>query len=271
MFPEIIITENFKLPTYFLSFFVGVVILLVLARRYALAEKFSKYHVLYSAIYSLIGIFVGAKIFYFLSKVPKIITHFDELIQLFKIDTGMALNWLFGGLTFYGGLIGAVLGIFIYCKQYKTSFTELLKIFIPYFPLAHAFGRVGCFLAGCCYGMEYYGPFSIQFPDNPYSLELSSVPRFPVQLVEALINILIFIVLILLRKKGKNAYQLVGAYCIMYSIVRYILEFLRGDLDRGDYGFITTSQFISIFIFISAFLFFKLGKRIREVSDGDTM
>lgn len=272
MHPFIVISEkyNFKIPTYILSFFIGVVILIILARRYAIKEKFSKYDVLYAVIYGIIGIFLGAKLFYFLSKVPKIVTHFSSFIESLKNDTMNTLASIFGGLVFYGGLIGAILGVYIYCRQYKISFMELSRILVPYFPLAHAFGRVGCFFAGCCFGMEYYGPLSVQFPYNELVPELSSVPRLPVQLIEAFINLIIFAILIYLRnKKRKNAMFIAGAYCLMYAVVRYTLEFFRGDSDRGDYGFITTSQFISIFIIAIAVFLFRKSKKYELSLNGN--
>lgn len=271
MHPFIVISEkyNFKIPTYILSFFVGVVFLIFLARRYAVKEKFSKYDVLYAVIYGLIGVFVGAKLFYFLSKVPRIVTNFSAFINSLKNDTMNTFAALFGGLVFYGGLIGAILGVYIYCRQYKVSFMELSRILVPYFPLAHAFGRVGCFFAGCCFGMEYNGLLSVNFPYNELVPELSSVSRLPVQLIEAFINLIIFAILIYLRDtKRKNAMFIAGVYCVIYAIVRYTLEFFRGDSDRGDYGFITTSQFISIFIIVIAVILFKKSKnyemRIRN-------
>ena len=76
------------------------------------------------------------------------------------------MNYLFGGLVFYGGLIGAFLGIFCYCKQYHLSYVPYMDVFAPLIPFVHGIGRIGCFCSGCCYGIEYYGPFAIQFPYN---------------------------------------------------------------------------------------------------------
>ena len=125
------------------------------------------------------------------------------------------MNYLFGGLVFYGGLIGAFLGIFCYCKQYHLSYVPYMDVFAPLIPFVHGIGRIGCFCSGCCYGIEYHGPFAIQFPYNEAVPQLSQVPRFPVQLLEALMNFLLCgILFCLMKKKNLRNGRLMGIYLI---------------------------------------------------------
>ena len=118
--------------------------------------------------------------------------------------------------------------------------------------------------AGCCYGIEYHGPFSIQFPYNEMIPELSEVSRFPVQLLEAGMNFIVSAVLfILMKKKKTKTGQLLGIYLIYYTIARFCLEFLRGDLIRGQIFGISTSQIIS-FILLPAGIILVRGKWIEK-------
>lgn len=255
MFPIIHLWNKIEIPTYFLSFFIGCILALLLLRK---MNKSVKDDILYSSVYMIIGIGAGAKVMYFFSKLPRIILRFSVFVEFLKTDFIGAINYAFGGLTFFGGLVGAILGLYIYCKRYKLDFVEFVRIFVPVFPLVHGFGRIGCFLAGCCYGKEYHGPMSVIFPYNEFMTELSTVPRFPVQLMEALGNFIIFAILIVLFRKNFDAYKLLGTYLLMYSLLRFFDEFLRGDSDRGLYKYISTSQIICIILIpIAIFLIIR--------------
>lgn len=238
-----------KIPTYLTLFLIAFAIMIVLARKFAERFNYPKADILYVSLYGGIGILIGAKLMYFVSKLPKIIPNFDVYIELWKNNPMEAMNYSFGGLVFYGGLIGAVLGAYIYCRQYKMPFAPLLDIFAPLIPFVHGVGRIGCFMAGCCYGKEYHGFGSVQFPANSVIEALDDVPRVPVQLLEAGLNFIIAIILYLLLRKGKmKAGQLMGIYIVYYTVIRYLMEMLRGDEVRGNIGGISTSQVISIIL-----------------------
>ncbi|NLB90423.1 MAG: prolipoprotein diacylglyceryl transferase [Clostridiales bacterium] len=122
---------------------------------------------------------------------------FKRIVHLIKIGNISLL--LQGGQVFYGGAIGGI-GALVGLKVTKADANAMTKIILPTIPLGHALGRIGCFLAGCCYGMPYYGPCSITFTYPAGNLPLH-IPLFPVQLLEALINLLLFILLMKLSKK----------------------------------------------------------------------
>ncbi len=236
-----------KIPTYLLMFLIGFAIMIIWARKLAPRYNYPKEDIFYVSLYAAIGILVGAKVMYFVSKLPAIITHFDAYIELWKLSPGEAMNYSFGGLVFYGGLIGAVVGAYLYCRQFKMPFSPLMDIFAPLIPFVHGMGRIGCFLAGCCYGKEYHGFGSVQFPNNDMIEALDDVPRVPVQLIEAGLNFVITAVLLLLMRKCKlKAGQLLGIYIVYYTIIRFLMEMLRGDAIRGNVGGVSTSQIISI-------------------------
>ena len=188
-----------------------------------------------------------------MTRLPSLIQKWDAVAAGFDKNFMQTLlflmNYLFGGLVFYGGLIGAFLGIFCYCKQYHLSYVSYMDVFAPLIPFVHGIGRIGCFCSGCCYGIEYHGPFAIQFPYNEAVPQLSQVPRFPVQLLEALMNFLLCgILFCLMKKKNLRNGRLMGIYLIYYSIPRFLLEMLRGDKIRGSISIFSTSQLISLIL-----------------------
>lgn len=149
------------------------------------------------------------------------------------------------GIVFYGGLIGGIIGGLLGKKIIKTDLQTLELLFVPYVPLGHAIGRVGCFLAGCCYGMEYSGPLAVYYPHSLAGVS-PDVGYFPVQLLEAFLDILIFVALWKFCRKERKKFDIISMYLFLYSVMRFGTECLRGDSIRGVYFGISTSQWISI-------------------------
>ena len=125
-------------------------------------------------------------------------------------------------------------------------FLKYFDLVMPSVALAQGFGRIGCFLAGCCYGRETDSALGIVFHNSNYTP--NDVKLLPTQLISSGLDFLLCAVLILLDRKKKGDGQIAGAYLVLYSIGRFILEFYRGDLIRGNVGALTTSQFIAIFV-----------------------
>lgn len=249
MFPVINIFGLFRLPMYGTVFGIGFAIAVLTARKIGPIYGIGKDDITFASLYGIIGLLVGAKALYFLTKLPAIIIHFDIYLEVLREEPMEALSYAFSGLVFYGGLFGAILGVYCYCRQYKIPFIPYLDIFAPLLPFIHGVGRIGCFLAGCCYGIEYHGFASVQFPYNELIPELNKVPRVPVQLMEAGLNfILCGVLFFLMKKKKMQSGQLLGIYFVYYAIVRYLLELLRGDIIRGGVGHFSTSQIISILL-----------------------
>lgn len=269
MYPSIRLFGKLDLPLYGPCFFIGFALALIISLkitkkglRRGILSGMEHNDILYASLYAIIGIGIGAKLFFFLSRLPKVICDFNSYRLLWNTDIPGAMNYLFGGLVFYGGLLGAILGIWIYCHSYKISFWTLLGPITPFIPFVHTFGRIGCFLSGCCYGIEYHGPLAVHFPESKLNTTLAQVPRFPVQLLEATLNILLFIVLLyIFQRIISDGKILLGIYLTCYTISRFLLEFLRGDAARGQYGFLSTSQIISLILFpFAAYLLFSKRK-----------
>lgn len=149
---------------------------------------------------------------------------------------------LTGGITFIGGLIGGVvsflIGYSLFRKKFKTRLVDVVSFFPCCILIAHAFGRVGCFFAGCCYGKPTDSWLGVKFPKLSYKV-------YPTQLYEAIFLFILFAICMLLYWK-KNFKHNLSLYLIAYGIFRFLLEFLRGD-HRGELlGVISPSQFWSI-------------------------
>ena len=116
---------------------------------------------------------------------------------------------------------------------------------MPSVALAQGFGRIGCFLSGCCYGRETNCPLSITFRESDFAP--NGVPLIPTQIYSSVLDFIHFALLLYIAKHKKTDGEVAAAYLVCYSIGRFILEFFRGDLIRGSVGVLSTSQFISIF------------------------
>ncbi len=195
--------------------------------------------------YALLGGMIGAKLLFFLV---------DDTIDWSRILEKEYLSAVLGsGFVFYGGLIGGLLMLLIPWKVHKINVPLYFKYVVSCIPIAHAFGRVGCFLSGCCYGMEYHGPIAVVFPEGSFAP--AGVERFPSQLVEAVLLFLIGLIDLLIIMRIQDAKYTVVFYLFTYSIVRFVLEFFRGDGIRKYWGSFTTSQWISMFIILALVIY----------------
>lgn len=167
-------------------------------------------------------------------------------------EDGFNLN---GGITFIGGLIGGVVsflvGYAIFRKRYKTRLTQVISMCPCCIIIAHAFGRVGCFFAGCCYGKETDSFLGVQFPNLPN-------PVYPTQLFEAGFLFLLFAVCFILLMKKDFKHNL-SVYLIAYGIFRFLIEFLRDDARGELIPGITPSQFWGlVMVVLGVAVFFLL-------------
>lgn len=146
-----------------------------------------------------------------------------------------ALNdFVHGGLVYYGGMLPII--VLIYFIFPRNPIGNYQDIFIIAIPLFHGFARIGCFFAGCCYGKN----------------------DFPVQLLEAFFCFSIFGVLNHFKENSKYRGKMIFLYLVLYAGIRFFLEFLRGDMARGIWFGLSTSQYISCIILIMSFCFNKI-------------
>lgn len=220
----------------------GVMIAVGILAASWLATKLCKeYKLDYENIDSFI-IFVIV-IGYAFSKLTYCLTVFDQFLS----DPLSVLGS--GGWVVYGGILGGLLAALIWCKWKKWKFMDYFQVLMPCVSLAQGFGRIGCFFAGCCGGAVTDAWYGIQFPAT--SLAWNTTQKIiPTQLLSSAGDFLIFAFLMYNLKKGKHPEDTGAWYLILYSVGRFLIEFLRGDLIRGGIGPFSTSQFISLFVVI---------------------
>ena len=205
--------------------------------------------------FSLLGSFIGAKGLYLFISFKYI-----DWSRIF--DTNYFTQLMEGGFVFYGGLIGGLISSFFASKIYNINWESYINELIFLIPFGHAFGRIGCFLAGCCYGIPYAGRFAVTFPDNSFAP--SGVQLFPVQLVEAIALFIISLALFFIRFTRFKSIEL-SIYFILYGILRSIIEKYRYDSYRGIFLNLSTSQWISlILIVLGLFIFYIKYHRRKE-------
>lgn len=247
MFPELWIFD-----TYSIMLFIGAFSAIVLFYFYSVNRKFEKNFRLDIEILAVVSIIVG-------------------------LGSAMLFQWLFDALkgdgehnhfsmTFFGGLVGGVvMFVFIYIfyirKKYpQHRFIEILIIAPACITLAHAFGRIGCFLAGCCYGKETDSFLGVKFPDLPNKV-------FPTQLFEATFLFIIAGILFYLAMKKDFKYTM-PVYLISYGIFRFMIEFIRGD-ERGAFilGLSPSQWFSIVALGIGIALIFIIPKKFIDKKD----
>lgn len=212
---------------------------------------------------ALIGMLVGGLALRPLMRIPGVIINWAAYS---RVPSGMLFDYLFGEFVFYGGLIGGAIAVFIFCRYYKLPTLPTFDVMAVGVPLGHAFGRVGCFLGGCCYGAEVdaSNPFAVIYPAVS-TIAPSGVPLIAVQLLESAALVVIFAIVLIVYLKTKIKGLCFGLYILLYSIARFIIEFYRGDAVRGVYGAFSTSQYISIALFILSTVFIcMIAQRTRR-------
>jgi phosphatidylglycerol:prolipoprotein diacylglycerol transferase len=170
-----------------------------------------------------------------------------------------------GGLVFYGGLIPAAVVAFWVMQWHRLPVWKLADLISPLIALGLSFGRMGCFLAGCCYGKETSLPWAVVFR-NPDSLARLNVPLHPTQLYGAANGLVLFFFLTWVEKKKKFDGQVFWLFLFLYSMTRFFIEIFRGD-PRGFLftDLLSTSQAIGILLAIfSLFMLFYLKKQVRR-------
>jgi phosphatidylglycerol:prolipoprotein diacylglycerol transferase len=251
MYNDILKLGSVTIHGYGLMIAIGVICALLVGVKRAKSKGLSADAILSMAIVALIFGFIGAKIFF-------CIVELDSFIK----DPWAALSG--NGFVVYGGIISGVLAAFIYCRIKKLSFLKYFDIAMPSVAIAQGFGRIGCFLAGCCYGCSTDSFLGVVFQNSPFAP--NGVKLLPTQLFSSAGDFIIALVLVLYAKKQPKDGRVGALYLILYSVGRFIIEFFRND-DRGAVGTLSTSQFVAIFMLAAgiAMLFIhKLPRTNKE-------
>ncbi len=231
---ELFSIGGFTIHAYGLMIAIGIYMAYIVSDYRAKKKGLDPDHVFGLAVYGVLIGLVSAKLLYYITTIDQIIANPKLLLDISN------------GFVVYGGIIGGILGGYIYCRKYRLNFLKYVDLILPAVALAQGFGRIGCFMAGCCYGRETHGAFAIIFHNSAYAP--NEIPLLPTQLMSSAFDFLHFALLLWLSGKLKQDGQVGAMYLIIYSLGRFVIEFYRGDLIRGTVGALTTSQFISLFV-----------------------
>jgi len=239
------------LPTYNLLIGVGFILGLLILEKDILnigLNSNEANHLKTSIIIAFISGFLGAFIF-------------DAIVKSIPFEFEVLKSNV--GFTFYGGFIFGLLSLLISYKILKIKVYTGLNVVVPFLLISHAFGRVGCFFAGCCYGKPTNSILGVIFPVNsfPYNEYHGSISVHPTQIYEAIFLLIMFFICI----KYISFFNRVIFYLISYGLFRFWIEFLRAD-ERGtlfNQNNFSPSQLISLGLIIAGlFLFIKTKKVI---------
>jgi prolipoprotein diacylglyceryl transferase len=254
---ELLTIGPFTIHGYGLMIAIGI-ISAYLTAEYRAKLKGLKYELIFNmTIFCAIGGILGAKLLYLITQLKTIIADPSSLLDVSE------------GFVVYGGIIGGILTGYLFCRKHKVDFLTYFDLTMPSIALAQGFGRIGCTLAGCCYGIETKSPLNIVFHSSKYAP--NGIHLIPTQPISSALDFLNFIALLLISRRTKAAGQVAGFYLVFYSAGRFIIEFFRGDLERGSVGSISTSQFISIFLLIAGLAIIIIrGRSVKkEASSND--
>jgi len=213
--------------TYGFCVAAGVLLAVFLMRRQSVSQGWTPDEVMDAVLYFTLTSFIGARIFY-------VVQHWDFYAE----NPAEIIMFWEGGVVFYGGVIAGLLFLWGYSRHKKWPVLKLFDFFAPYIALAHGFGRIGCFLNGCCYGSKFFSPWSVRYPFLPF-------PVHPVQLYEAAANFAAFFILYAIHARKKYHGETSLAYFLIYGSIRFLFENFRGDNAPFGAG-LTLPQVVSL-------------------------
>ena len=229
--------DNFTIYTYGIAYVFSIILTVFLSLRRAKFEGIPKERFLVAVFLAIVGIIVMGKTFHILVSWTWYMENPSRFFD-FRI-----------GHVFYGGYIGSITFPLIYLKWIKGPILPSYDIPATYMPLGLAIHRAfACLNAGCCFGRPTDLPWGIIFPKGslPYRA-FGSVPLHPTQIYESFLALVIFVILLIWRKRGQKVPgELFALQVALYSIGRFGIEFFRGDAIRGTWGPLSTSQWTSI-------------------------
>ena len=227
-----------------LGIFFGSLVLVKLAER----EGIPREDVVDTAFWSIVAGFVGARLFFFIYN-PEYLKPWYRIFFIWE-----------GGLVWYGGVVFGALTAVYFIKKRKIPVWKFADVVSIALSVGLGFGRIGCTMAGCCYGKECHAPFALVFT-NPHSAAPLNVPLWPTEPVSAAANFLIAFILYLLYRKRKVPGEVFGFYLILYGTFRFLIEFVRAT-PKEILGTFSNNQIISI-IMVAAGIAIVIYRRKR--------
>lgn len=209
---------------------IGFLLAIWICQRRRGVAGFTDEQVVNIGVWTMVMAVIGARIYYAIAYPES----FNSFWEIFNIRTG--------GLVFYGGFILASLFVTFYCWKHKLSILRVTDLFAVGLPIGHMFGRIGCFLQGCCYGHPTESILGFRYPDTVspegrlwYEPILAKYPVsaiHPSQLYEAFGIFIVFLILYRLYGKLKTGHTF-ALYLLIYGVVRFFAESFRGEYDAS--------------------------------------
>ncbi len=248
MHPVLIRIGPFTIYSY--GFFIAAAILLGLAIGMREAKHRGLAHRMVPDLgfYIILSAIVGARLLYVLLKPNYFLQHPLDILLFWK-----------GGLVFVGGAIGAVGAAIIYLRSHGEPFWAWADAFAPGIAAGQAVGRIGCLMAGCCYGKTCDLPWAVSFT-NPNSLAPLHIPLHPTQIYHSLAGVLTLALLYGFKQRLKGSGQLFGLLLMAYGVLRFSIELLRGDF-RGHLGPLSVTQWVALGVLGLGIALFQIRKR----------
>lgn len=247
---RIILFEIFgvQIKSYGLMIAIGIIVASSLFISKGRKKGLDEDSLLNLIIFTVIGGILGGKLLFIITEIKNILK-----------DPSILLNFGYGFVV-YGAILLGALTMYLYCKRKKWNTLEIMDITVPGLAIAQGFGRIGCFLAGCCYGAETKLKIGVEFPIG--SLAPSGIHLHPTQIYSSIFNFILGFFLLYYGSRKINTGKATGMYLIIYSIGRFLVEFLRND-PRGNIGILSTSQFIAIFTLVIGIIIFNIHRLFK--------
>ena len=250
MHPEFIKIGNFVIYWYGVMVAIGIFVSCFIFQKISLKNGYSENITSKLLLWLIFWSIIGARVLHILVHFPY---YYGHPLDIIKIRNG--------GLAIEGGIIAGLLFIVIFCKINHLKTIEILDLVALVVPLGQAIGRIGCFLNGCCYGKKTDFIFGVKFPHLSYKVH-------PTQLYYSFSYFIFFLFLWLLYKKKVKDGIIFSSYLLFFSLLRYLMDFLRGDL-KGTFLFLYPTQLIAIPIFFLGGILFMLFLQRKENMDGE--
>jgi phosphatidylglycerol:prolipoprotein diacylglycerol transferase len=261
MHPILIDLGIMQIATYGALVALGYLSALWYLHSHADAMRIKKDDIFNLALSVILGAMVGGKLLF------AILFWSDYGTGFWERSIGVIKDMRYG-FVYFGGMAGALSAGFLFVRIKKLKYFKLGDYFAPATALGHAIGRLGCFFAGCCHGHKTHSIFGVKFT-NPYCLvsrEYLGVPIHPTQLYEVAGNLVLFFILHkMLNKTSKTEGNVLLTYICGYSVLRFVIEFFRGD-DRGRYFLsMSPSQWVSVIALLAVigYLIYVKNKKIQ--------
>jgi phosphatidylglycerol:prolipoprotein diacylglycerol transferase len=206
-------------------------------------------------VWTLAAALVGARLLF-------VVTNLDQFNRISDV-----FRWWDGGIVAYGGFLGGFAGTLVFCRIHRISALDWADCAAPALCIGLMITRIGCFLGGCDFGRPWNGPWAVQFPAGSPAFEqqtlqgllpfgaTQSLPVHPTQLYESLAGLVLLVFVMAVRRRRTFSGQPFVAFVMGYAVLRYLIEIVRADTNRGAIGALSTSQIIAIATFVLAALF----------------